>query len=210
MVVVLVTGVVVHEGDEHQVKAHAQVSHGQVAHEEPGDGDLAVARQQRDENGQVPCHGTDGDEPGEAAQEGEAQQVLTGVKGVRLRGALHKRVVETIKVQFWILKVDVINEIGVLRSRLSGEDGLCSKVASNPTNSLFGVKELQLTFHLHVGHITLSGSLRNVPFKQRQREGHTGEATIISDAKGIHQMGGGGVTSVSCATCGRRSSGWGR
>lgn len=43
VVVVLVTGVVVHEGNEHQVEPHAQVSDGQVTHEKPGDGQLMVA-----------------------------------------------------------------------------------------------------------------------------------------------------------------------
>jgi len=38
VVVVLVTGEVVHEGNEHQVETHAQVSEGQVTHEEPGNG----------------------------------------------------------------------------------------------------------------------------------------------------------------------------
>lgn len=122
VVVVLVAGVEVHEGDEHQVEAHAEVSHGQVAHEEPGDGHLAAARQQDEENEQVPRHGADGDDPGEAAQESEAQQVLTGVKVIGLRGALHKRVVETVKVQVWIMEADVIEEIDVVGSGLSGED----------------------------------------------------------------------------------------
>ena len=50
VVVVLVMGVVVHEGDEHQVEPHAQVSDSQVAHEESGYGKLAVAEQQDDQN----------------------------------------------------------------------------------------------------------------------------------------------------------------
>lgn len=51
---------------------------------------------------------------------------------------------------------------------------------------------MQLTFRWHLGHIALSGSLRNIPFKQRQGEGQIGETKIISDVRGIHQVGGGG------------------
>ena len=203
MVVVLVTGAVVHEGDKHQVETHAQVRHGQVAHEEPGDGQLGVPGQQRDENGQVPCHGTNGDDPGEAAQEGEAQQVLAGVEGVRLRGALHKCVAETKKVQFGILKVNVINATDVPGSRLPGGDRLQPRVAFHATKSLFGGEELKLTLRLHVGHISPSGSLRDFPFENKE------EVTKENDnnLRCIHVGGG---TSVCCATCGRRSSGWGR
>lgn len=54
------------------------------------------------------------------------------------------------------------------------------------------LKVLKLTFRLHLGHISLSGSLRNFPFKQRQGEGQTGKMTIISDVRGIHQVVGWG------------------
>lgn len=91
MVVVLVAGVEVHEGNQHQVEPHAQVGKGQVAHEESWDGQLVAADEQEDQDGQVTGHSEDRDEPGEAAQEGEAQQVLTGVERIRHRRAHYER-----------------------------------------------------------------------------------------------------------------------
>lgn len=72
---------------------------------------------QDDEDGQVSENGEDCDDPGEAAQEGEAQQVLAGVEGVWLWGARDKGAVEAVEV--WILKVDVINKTHAIISGLS-------------------------------------------------------------------------------------------
>lgn len=103
-------GVIVHEGDQHQIEPHAEVCKGQVAHEEPGDAQLVVADEEDDEDGEVSKDGEHRDDPGEAAQEGEAQQVLTGVEGVRLWSARDEGAAEAIKLQVWILKVDLVNE----------------------------------------------------------------------------------------------------
>lgn len=108
VVVVLVAGVVVHPGDEHQVQPHAQVSYSQVAHQEPGDGYFVVADEQDDQHGQVPRHRQNRDDPGEAAQHWEAQQVLTRVEGVRRGRALDKGAVEAAQRQVCVLEVDVV------------------------------------------------------------------------------------------------------
>lgn len=119
VVVVLVTGVVVHDGDEHQVEPHAQVGEGQVTHEESGNGQLVVTK--NDQNGQVTSQGKARNYPGETVQEGKAQQVLTRVKGVWLGRALDEGAVKTIKYQVWILKVDVVKKIHAICSGLSEE-----------------------------------------------------------------------------------------
>lgn len=70
-----------------------------------------VAKYQNNQNSQVTGHSESCDYPGETAQEGKAQQVLAGVKSIWIRGALDEGAVKTIKLQVWILKVDVIKKI---------------------------------------------------------------------------------------------------
>lgn len=119
-------GVIVHEGDQHQVEAHAEVRKGQVAHEESGDAQLVVADEEDDEDGEVPEDGEHGNDPGEAAQEGEAQQVLAGVEGVRLWGALDKGAVEATEFQVWVLGVDVVKQTRGIVGGLSGKIHRCN------------------------------------------------------------------------------------
>lgn len=133
VIVVLMTGMVVHEGNQDEIKPHAQVGEGQITHEKSGDCELMVANQQDDQNSQVTGHSENRNDPGETAQEGKAQQVLARIKSIWLWGAFDKRVAKTVKFQVLILKVDAIDKTRVISSRISEEYTL--KLASKSQNN---------------------------------------------------------------------------
>ena len=81
------TGVDVHDGEDKQVGAHAEVGKGEVAHEELGDCEFQHVTEQHEKNGQVAYHSRNDDKPHTDTQPREAHDIFAGVQGVRLRPA---------------------------------------------------------------------------------------------------------------------------
>jgi hypothetical protein len=79
----------VHDSEDEQVGAHAEVGEGQVTHEELGHCEIKHVAKQDEKHGQVANHSRDHNEPHADTQPREAHDVLTGVQGVRLGPALH-------------------------------------------------------------------------------------------------------------------------
>lgn len=75
-------GVDVHDGEDQQVGAHAEVGKGEVAHEELRHSEIEHIAKQHEKHGQVANHRRDHDEPHADTQPREAHDIFAGVQCV--------------------------------------------------------------------------------------------------------------------------------